>query len=79
VPRLIVNADDFGMTAGVTEGIVEAHIRGIVTSTSLMVDWPAAGTRDCRSAFTSSMTPRRSTSRATPRASSRASSIAFAS
>jgi predicted glycoside hydrolase/deacetylase ChbG (UPF0249 family) len=42
MPRLIVNADDFGMTAGVTEGIVEAHVRGIVTSTSLMVDWPAA-------------------------------------
>jgi chitin disaccharide deacetylase len=42
VPRLIVNADDFGLTAGVTEGIVEAHARGIVTSTSLMVDSPAA-------------------------------------
>jgi predicted glycoside hydrolase/deacetylase ChbG (UPF0249 family) len=35
---LIVNADDFGMTEGVTAGIVEAHARGIVTSTSLMVD-----------------------------------------
>jgi predicted glycoside hydrolase/deacetylase ChbG (UPF0249 family) len=43
VGRLIVNADDFGLTAGVTEGIVEAHVRGIVTSTSLMVDAPAAG------------------------------------
>jgi predicted glycoside hydrolase/deacetylase ChbG (UPF0249 family) len=40
--RLIVNADDFGLTAGVTEGIVEAHVRGIVTSTSLMVDSPGA-------------------------------------
>ncbi|HKO29104.1 MAG TPA: ChbG/HpnK family deacetylase [Solirubrobacteraceae bacterium] len=40
--RLIVNADDFGLTAGVSEGIVEAHSRGIVTSTSLMVDSPAA-------------------------------------
>jgi predicted glycoside hydrolase/deacetylase ChbG (UPF0249 family) len=40
--RLIVNADDFGLTAGVTEGIVEAHVRGIVTSTSLMVDTAAA-------------------------------------
>ena len=38
MPRLIVNADDFGLTAGVTEGIVEAHVRGILTSTSLMVD-----------------------------------------
>jgi chitin disaccharide deacetylase len=42
VPRLIVNADDFGMTAGVTDGIVEAHVRGVVTSTSLMVDSPGA-------------------------------------
>jgi predicted glycoside hydrolase/deacetylase ChbG (UPF0249 family) len=40
--RLIVNADDFGLTAGVSDGIVEAHSRGIVTSTSLMVDAPAA-------------------------------------
>lgn len=40
--RLIVNADDFGLTAGVSDGIVEAYVRGIVTSTSLMVDAPAA-------------------------------------
>jgi len=42
VRRLIVNADDFGFATGVNEGIIEAHVRGIVTSTSLMVDWPAA-------------------------------------
>ena len=36
--RLIVNADDLGYTEGVTDGIVEAHARGIVTSTSLMVE-----------------------------------------
>jgi chitin disaccharide deacetylase len=41
--RLIVNADDFGFAAGVNEGIVEAHARGILTSTSLMVGRPAAG------------------------------------
>lgn len=35
--ELVVNADDFGCTAGVNAGIVEAHVRGIVTSTSLMV------------------------------------------
>jgi predicted glycoside hydrolase/deacetylase ChbG (UPF0249 family) len=35
--RLIVNADDFGLSRGVTDGILEAHTRGIVTSTSLMV------------------------------------------
>jgi len=39
---LIVNADDFGMTPGVTRGIFEAHTRGIVTSTSLMVGAPGA-------------------------------------
>jgi predicted glycoside hydrolase/deacetylase ChbG (UPF0249 family) len=42
VRRLIVNADDFGLAAGVNAGIVEAHINGILTSTSLMVDRPAA-------------------------------------
>jgi chitin disaccharide deacetylase len=40
--RLIVNADDFGMTDGVNHGIVEAHVGGVLTSTSLMVDRPAA-------------------------------------
>ncbi|HXA42091.1 MAG TPA: ChbG/HpnK family deacetylase [Candidatus Solibacter sp.] len=34
---LIVNADDFGLAAGVNRGIIEAHQRGIVTSASLMV------------------------------------------
>lgn len=40
--RLIVNADDFGLSRGVNRGIIEAHERGIVTSASLMVRWPAA-------------------------------------
>jgi predicted glycoside hydrolase/deacetylase ChbG (UPF0249 family) len=39
---LIVNADDFGLSAGVNRGIIEAHERGIVTSASLMVRGPAA-------------------------------------
>src|SRR3954452_23338645 len=39
---LIVNADDFGLSAGVNRGISEAHERGIVTSASLMVRGPAA-------------------------------------
>ena len=34
---LIVNADDFGYGSGINRGIVEAHVDGIVTSTSLMV------------------------------------------
>ena len=40
--RLIVNADDLGFTTGINRGILEAHERGIVTSTSLMVDRPGA-------------------------------------
>jgi chitin disaccharide deacetylase len=40
--RLIVNADDLGLSAGVNAGIAEAHERGIVTSASLMVRQPAA-------------------------------------
>ena len=39
--RLIVNADDFGFTAGVNRGIVEAHSRGVVTSSTLMANGPA--------------------------------------
>ena len=39
--RLIVNADDFGFTAGVNRAIVEAHTHGIVTSTTLMANGPA--------------------------------------
>jgi predicted glycoside hydrolase/deacetylase ChbG (UPF0249 family) len=42
IPRLVVNADDLGMSPGVNEGIAEAHRRGIVTSASLMVRRPAA-------------------------------------
>ena len=42
-PRyLIVNADDFGQSHGLNRGIIQAHEQGIVTSTSLMVRWPAA-------------------------------------
>jgi predicted glycoside hydrolase/deacetylase ChbG (UPF0249 family) len=42
VRLLIVNGDDFGLSAGVNEGIIEAHASGILTSTSLMVRAPAA-------------------------------------
>ena len=37
---LIVNADDFGRSAGVNLGIVRAHREGIVTSTTLMTNAP---------------------------------------
>jgi predicted glycoside hydrolase/deacetylase ChbG (UPF0249 family) len=39
---LIVNADDLGRTIGINQGIFEAHARGIVTSATLMVSYPAA-------------------------------------
>lgn len=39
---LIVNADDFGLSHGVNQGIIKAHEDGVVTSASLMVRWPAA-------------------------------------
>lgn len=40
--RLIVNADDLGQDAGITDGVLEAAERGIVTSASLMVRWADA-------------------------------------
>ena len=42
VRKVIVNADDFGLSRGVNRGIIEAHERGILTSTSFMVRQPAA-------------------------------------
>ena len=40
--RLIVNADDLGHSKGINEGIIEAHVKGIVTSTSFMIKGHAA-------------------------------------
>ncbi len=40
--RLIVNADDFGMSRGITDGIISAHRYGFLTSASLMANMPAA-------------------------------------
>lgn len=40
--QVIVNADDLGLTPGVNRGIVEAHRKGIVTSTSVMITLPDA-------------------------------------
>jgi len=39
--RLTVNADDFGWTRDVNEGIVHAHRNGILTATTLMAGGPA--------------------------------------
>jgi hopanoid biosynthesis associated protein HpnK len=41
VRRLIVNADDLGLTAGVNRAILEAHTGGVVTSATLMANGAA--------------------------------------
>jgi len=38
--RLIVNADDFGLSASVNEAVIRAHQEGILTTASLMVNEP---------------------------------------
>jgi hopanoid biosynthesis associated protein HpnK len=39
--ELILNADDFGLTRGVNEGIIRAYQAGVLTSTTLMANGPA--------------------------------------
>jgi chitin disaccharide deacetylase len=39
--RLIVNADDFGLTRGVNRGIIQSHREGIVTSATIMANGEA--------------------------------------
>lgn len=41
---LIVNADDFNLTEGVTRGILYGHRHGIITSTTVMVNLPGLAT-----------------------------------
>jgi len=41
MPKLIVNADDFGFSEKTNDGIVESNKRGIVTSTSIMANGEA--------------------------------------
>jgi hopanoid biosynthesis associated protein HpnK len=38
VRRLLINADDFGLTTGVNRAILEAHTQGVVTSATLMAN-----------------------------------------
>lgn len=38
--QLIINADDFGLSNSINKGIIEAHQRGIVTSTTIMANMP---------------------------------------
>jgi predicted glycoside hydrolase/deacetylase ChbG (UPF0249 family) len=40
VRKLIINADDFGLTAGVNRAIVETHSAGVVSSATLMANAP---------------------------------------
>ena len=40
--RLIINADDCNLTGGVTCGILKAHDKGILTSTTLLMNLPLA-------------------------------------
>jgi chitin disaccharide deacetylase len=39
---LIVNADDFGMSRGISDGVLLAHCHGFLTSASLMANMPAS-------------------------------------
>lgn len=38
--QLIINADDFGYSTGINLGIIQAHQRGILTSTTIMAGMP---------------------------------------
>lgn len=58
--ELIINADDFGLSAGANRAVIRAWHEGILTGASLMVGegvstrrypWPGR-TRGCRSACT---------------------------
>ncbi len=40
MPRLIVNADDFGLTPGVNQAVVDLHVAGALTSATLMAAAP---------------------------------------
>ena len=40
--RAIINADDFGMTPGISEGILRAHREGVATSTTMVMNFAEA-------------------------------------
>jgi len=48
--RLIVNADDFGLTGGVSRGILRAHREGLVTSTTVLASLPLQPELDAEAA-----------------------------
>src|SRR5436853_137340 len=41
VPRLIINADDFGLTSGINRSIIRLHQSNALTSATLMATGPA--------------------------------------
>ncbi|MFZ0034021.1 MAG: ChbG/HpnK family deacetylase [Sedimentisphaerales bacterium] len=40
--RVIINADDFGLCDGVNKAVAQAHTNGVLTSTTIMANMPAA-------------------------------------
>lgn len=40
--KLIINADDFGLCEGVNKAVAKAHTDGVLTSTTIMANMPAA-------------------------------------
>lgn len=40
--RIIINADDFGISSGVNKAVAQAHTDGVLTSTTIMANMPAA-------------------------------------
>ena len=40
--RVIINADDFGLCDGVNKAVAQAHTDGVLTSTTIMANMPAA-------------------------------------
>ncbi len=38
--RLIINSDDYGRSSGVSRGIRDAHTKGVVTSTTCLMNFP---------------------------------------
>ena len=41
---VIVNADDFGFSMGISRGIIRAHLEGVCTSTTITANMPDAAT-----------------------------------
>jgi hopanoid biosynthesis associated protein HpnK len=40
--RIIINADDFGISSGVNKAVAQAHTNGVLTSATIMANMPAA-------------------------------------